>query len=124
MSVQIMLAEDHEKVRTVLRTMLEARPSWHVCGEAKDGCEAVKVAAQLKPDVIVMDLSMPCMDGISAAREILAASPSVPIVLYTMHYSAQLEKEAQKAGIRSVISKAGINGDLCDAIERIIERRD
>jgi DNA-binding NarL/FixJ family response regulator len=102
---RILIADDHNQLRETLRVALEAHSGWHVCGEAVDGLEAVQKAAELKPDAIILDLSMPVMGGLEAAREILAASPDMPILLFTNHAASVVALDAQKVGIREVISK-------------------
>jgi len=101
---RILIADDSEFLRTHLRESIQ-RPGWVVCGEAANGRQAVLMANELKPDVIVLDFAMPMLNGIEAAREILKAMPSVPIVLYTLHKNSQLELDAHSIGISRVISK-------------------
>jgi len=109
-------------IRAVLRNLLEAHAGWEVCGEAHDGREAVKKTAQLKPDLVILDLAMPGMDGLSAAKEIAAASPKLPIVFHTNHASEALARLAKKMGIRQVIGKGAGNQELIDAIEALAPR--
>lgn len=104
---RILIADDHESVRNALRDVLSQKSGWTVCGEATNGQSAVSLALTLKPDLIILDFLMPLMNGLAAAREISKVLPDVPIVLYTMHKSEPLEKEAKKAGIKKVISKVG-----------------
>ncbi|MFZ3201620.1 MAG: response regulator transcription factor [Candidatus Acidiferrales bacterium] len=101
---RILIADDSEFLRTHVRAFLQ-RPGWFLCGEAANGRQAVLMASQLKPDAIVLDFAMPMLNGIEAAREILKALPSVPIVLYTVYRNPHLERDAIEAGIRKVISK-------------------
>jgi CheY-like chemotaxis protein len=82
---RIMLADDHEIVRKGLRTMLEKREGWSVCGEAATGREAVRLAAELRPDVAVIDLSMPDLDGLAATRQIRREAPDTEVLVFTMH---------------------------------------
>ena len=103
---RILIADDAEQVRTCLRAAVSQRQDWIICGEAANGRQAVLMAAQLSPDLIVLDFAMPMLDGIQAAQEILKATPVVPIVLYTLHKNPQLDLEAAKAGIRKVFSKS------------------
>ncbi|MGH9683496.1 MAG: response regulator [Candidatus Acidiferrales bacterium] len=102
---RILIADDSADVRRSLRALIECRGDWEVCGEAVDGAEAVIRAKELHPDLIVLDFSMPVMDGIHAAREIGKIAPDVPILLYTAHLSIWLIAEAQKAGIEGAVSK-------------------
>ena len=102
---RILIAEDRESMRKALKALFRTRPHWEVCGEAEDGSEAVKKAAQLHPDLIVMDFRMHALDGLRAANEIFRSTPSVPIVMYTMYKNEELEATAKLVGIRRVIGK-------------------
>ncbi len=104
---KILIADDNDSVRNALRDVLSRQSGWAVCGEATNGRSAVSLALELKPDLIVLDFLMPLMNGLAAAAEISKALPEIPIILYTMHKSEQLEKEAEKVGIKKVISKVG-----------------
>jgi DNA-binding NarL/FixJ family response regulator len=103
---KILIADDNELLRGALKTSLSGQGGWTICGEAADGIAAVRMAEELKPDLIVLDFLMPGLNGLQAAAKIGKASPEIPIVLYTMHMSGQLEREAHKVGVRKVISKA------------------
>jgi DNA-binding NarL/FixJ family response regulator len=92
-------------VRQLLRNCIKQDPAWEICGEAENGEEAVKKVEELKPDMVLLDLQMPVMNGLEAARAIREAAPNTDMVMFTMHSSPQLLKEAQAAGIRDVISK-------------------
>jgi DNA-binding NarL/FixJ family response regulator len=102
-----------------MRTLLELHGGWEVCGEAVDGAEAVEKAAELKPDLIIMDLSMPKMDGLQASKIISAANPNIPILLHT-NYSLIPETiaEAKKAGVWEVLTK-GRPDELLKAVETL-----
>jgi DNA-binding NarL/FixJ family response regulator len=102
---RILIADDNESLRTALKDILFTQQGWSICGEATNGASIVSMAAELKPDLIIMDFLMPLMNGLAAAAAIIKATPEVPIVLYTMHMSGQLEREAKKVGIRRVVSK-------------------
>ena len=121
MTCRILIADDHAQLRKTLRQTLEAHPGWQVCGEATTGLEAVEKAAQLKPDVIILDLSMPVMGGLEAAPRILSIAPEIPILLFTSHFHGMLAAEAQKAGIRRVLSKDGT--ELLDTIEAVLDEK-
>jgi DNA-binding NarL/FixJ family response regulator len=116
---RILIADDSEFLRTHLRAFLR-RPGWVVCGEAANGRQAVLMASQLKPDVIVLDFVMPMLNGMEAAREILKAMPSVPIVLYTLHKNAQLELDASELGICKVISKGEDSNALIAILQELL----
>jgi DNA-binding NarL/FixJ family response regulator len=96
LAYRILIADDQEMVRKMLRALLETHTDWQVCAEAANGLEAVQKAAELKPDAIILDLAMPEMDGLHAAREILSNSPTLPILLHTNHAFSTLALEAKK----------------------------
>jgi DNA-binding NarL/FixJ family response regulator len=114
---RLLIADDNATARRLLRALVETREGWQVCGEADNGIEAVARAADLKPDIIILDLAMPIMDGLHAAQIISAASPTVPILMYTMHSFKGLDLEAKKVGIRKVISKTASGDALLSAVE-------
>jgi len=103
-----------------LRVLVEGHVDWQVCGEGENGFEAVAKAGELNPDLIIMDLAMPMMDGISAAREISKTSPALPILLHTMYGSDAVNREAKKAGVRTVVSKGESEANLRGAIEVLL----
>jgi DNA-binding NarL/FixJ family response regulator len=110
----ILIADDRESMRTALKAMFAMRPHWEVCAEATDGHEAVAKASQLQPDLIVMDFRMPLFDGLQAASEIYKIMPSVPIVMYSLYKTAELEAAAKLAGARCLIAKEdGVHKLLC-----------
>ncbi len=117
MSLRILLADDNPALRASLGNMLtSSHDGWIVCAEAENGQQAVSKAINLRPDVVVLDLSMPVMDGLEAAREIANVLASVPIFLYTLHTIPALEQEAPKFGITQVFCKPNWQS-LFDAIE-------
>ena len=105
MSVRILVADDNATVRVGLRLLLQENADWEVCGEAADGIEAIEKYGQLRPDLLVVDVSMPRMNGLDAAVEILKLSPKMPIMLYTSYLTAQLIESAHREGIRGTVSK-------------------
>jgi DNA-binding NarL/FixJ family response regulator len=106
---RILIADDSPPVRRGLRTLLGLNSDWHVCGEAVDGADAVEKAHQLAPDIILMDFSMPQMDGVQAAREIAKSGTDIPILLFSLNLSPQVMEMARNAGLRGAISKAEIS---------------
>jgi DNA-binding NarL/FixJ family response regulator len=117
---RILIADDHSLVRKVLKTTLENHSDWQVCGQATNGLEAVQKAAELHPDLIILDFAMPVMDGLEAARQILSASPSVPILIFTNYYFPSLVLEADLAGVRQVIDKGHAGNELLFAVETML----
>ena len=90
MSVKILIVDDHGAVRLGVRQLVESCRDWKICGEAADGLEGVRMAAQLQPDAIVMDVTMPVMGGLAAAAEIARLNPAAKILIFTVHESATL----------------------------------
>ena len=101
----ILLVDDHEVIRRQLRLLFKAHPEFTVCGEAVHGVDAIEKAQQLSPDLIILDLSMPEMNGLEAASALRYMMPEVPIFLLTAHYSRELELTAFASGISAVFSK-------------------
>jgi DNA-binding NarL/FixJ family response regulator len=107
----ILIVDNHAIIRRSLRQLFESRTGWEVCGEAVNGRDAIEKAHELKPDLIVLDLSMPEMDGLQAARILRKAMPEVPIILFTnFGQDPFMEREALAVGIREVVSKANSTG--------------
>jgi DNA-binding NarL/FixJ family response regulator len=106
---RILIADDSTPVRSGLRTLLGLNSDWQVCGEAVDGADAVEKAHELAPDLILMDFSMPQMDGVQAAREIAKSGSVIPILLFTLNLSPQLMELARNAGLRGAMSKSEIS---------------
>jgi DNA-binding NarL/FixJ family response regulator len=102
----ILIADDSPVIRKTLRQTLEREDAWEVCGEAADGREAIEKAQRLKPDVVVLDLAMPVMNGLDAARELRRLSPALPLVMFTNFSMPQFINEALLAGVRAVVSKS------------------
>lgn len=123
MTLRILIVDDHPVVRRGLRALLSARPGWEVVDEAADGVEAVDKSAQLSPDVVVLDLSMPRMDGLEACRLIRKNVPESEILVVTQHDSPQMMREAEAAGARGYVVKSNIARDLLKAVEATSEHR-
>lgn len=119
--LRVLLVDDHALVRRGFRRMLEDEPTFQVAGEASDGLEAVELAEQLRPDVIVMDCALPQMNGIEASRRILAKLPETAILMLSMHSEDTLVKQALEAGARGYILKNAMNLDLVSAIKNVAE---
>ena len=117
--MKILIADDKPQIRRLLRGLLESHEGWSVCAEAEDGVQAVGLAQQFKPDVIVLDLAMPGLNGLDAARQISNLFPGVPLIMHTLYAYQQMEIEAKKCGIRTVTSKPD-GGALVKAIEAAV----
>lgn len=122
-ALQILVADDHDIIRRGLKQLLTSRPGWEVCAEAKTGREAVKLAEQLKPDVVVMDISMPELNGLEASRQIHKLFPKTGILILTLHFSDQLVRDIVEVGARAYIMKSDADRDLVSAVEALANRR-
>ncbi|MDP8990324.1 MAG: response regulator transcription factor [Acidobacteriota bacterium] len=119
--VRILLADDHTVMRAGLRLLLERHQDFEVVGEAADGRQAVEIAAQQKPAVVVMDIAMPQLNGVEAARQILNRDPETAIVMLSMHSDESYVLRSLKAGARAYLLKDSAEADLVSAIQAIIE---
>jgi len=122
-NLRILVADDHDIIRRGLKALLASRPGWVVCAEAATGRQAVTQAEQHKPDIVVMDISMPDMNGLEAARKIRKALPKTEVVVLSLHYSDQLVREIVDAGARAYIMKSDADRDLLTAIEAVANHR-
>jgi len=116
---RILLVDDHPSFRHMLRAFLELNPDWEVCGEAADGCEAVTKTTELHPDVIIMDLNMPRLNGLEAPRRIHELSPSIRILILTLHENSVLSRIARDSGAQGYFLKSEPFDVLTRAIETI-----
>ena len=121
--VRILLADDHTVMRAGLRLLLERHETFEVIGEAADGREAVQIAAEQKPAVVVMDVAMPHLNGVEAARQILSRNPDIAIVMLSMHSDESYVLRSLKAGARAYLLKDSAEADLIAAIQAITEGR-
>jgi DNA-binding NarL/FixJ family response regulator len=117
--LRILIADDHAVVRAGLRTLLESRAGWEVCAESPDGRDAAEKAAKLKPDVAVLDIGMPLLNGVEATRRIRASSPSTEILILTMHESDDLVQQVVEAGARGYILKDEADRVLLAAVDAV-----
>lgn len=123
MRLRILLADDHEIVRRGLRSLLERHEGWEICGEAGDGREALEKAAQLRPDVIILDIGMPNLNGLDATRQLLQLDPQFKIIVLTITDSDQVIREALDAGARGFVLKSDAARDLVSAVEALESKR-
>ena len=121
MTVRILIADDHEVVRRGIAAQISHRPDWKVVAEATNGREAVTLALSLKPDLIVLDLTMPELNGLAAASRILEALPEARILILTVHESEQLLREILAAGARGYVLKSDAGRILMAALETLLE---
>jgi len=122
-TVRILIADDHDVVRRGLRALLENQPGWVVVDEAVNGREAVKKVEHWKPDVVVLDISMPELNGLEATRQILKAAPGTEVVILTVHESEQVVREVLQAGARGYVLKSDAGRDLVAAVKALSQHK-
>lgn len=120
MAVKILIADDHEIVRQGIRRVLEVKPEWEICGEASNGQEAVRMAQELSPDIIIMDVTMPVMSGFEAADEISRLPLGSRVLFFTMHDSGSMAGSVRKSGAHGYVVKSRAAQDLVQALERLL----
>jgi DNA-binding NarL/FixJ family response regulator len=121
--LRILIADDHEVARRGIRALLESHPGWEVCGEVADGREAVACAGRLKPDLVLLDIGMPSLNGLDATRQIRAAAPETRVLILTMHDAEQVVREVLAAGALGFLLKSDAGRDLVAAVEALQHRR-
>jgi len=119
--IRVLVADDHEIVRRGLRATVEAHPDWEVVGEARNGREAVELSLQLRPHIVVLDVSMPELNGLEATRRLREQMPSTRILVLTVHESEQIVREVLKAGAQGYLLKSDAGHELEKAIEALID---
>ena len=117
--IQILLADDHEVVRKGLRALLESQPGWKVIAEATDGREAVEKARDMHPDVAIVDIGMPSLNGLEATRQIVKKAPRTRVLVLTMHDTNPLIQQVVKAGARGYVLKSDVASDLVSAVDAL-----
>src|ERR1700693_5940886 len=121
--LRILIADDHDLLRRGVRALLQSHAGWEICGEATTGREAVTKAEELKPDIVILDISMPDLNGVEAARRIRKVSANTEVLVLSMHYSDQLIREIVDAGVRGYIVKSDSDGDLIIAVETLAKHK-
>ena len=122
MPKRILLVDDNSLTRSLIRTFLETQAHVEVCGEASDGTEGLEKGLELKPDLVVMDFSMPRVNGLQAAFMLHKIAPDIPIILFTLFKDGILDRLAQAAGVASVVSKSDELTFLADEVQRLTSR--
>ena len=123
-SIRILIADDQPIIRTKVRSTLETIPRFEICAEAADGAEAIEQAKRLKPDVVVLNVTMPVLNGFDAAREIKATLPDTAIVILSSHADQRFVAAAKKIGVRSYVAKSKAGEALVRAIEAAVKGDD
>src|SRR5881397_3708460 len=121
--IRILIADDHAIVRRGLRTLVEAQAGWDVFAEASNGREAVERAEEFKPDIAILDIGMPELNGLDAARKILKASPQTEVLILTMHQSGEVVAEVLEAGARGYVLKSDADQNLVAAIDALLQHK-
>jgi DNA-binding NarL/FixJ family response regulator len=122
MALKILVVDDEKMVRTALARLLSLHGEWEVVGEASDGLEAIEKAKKLKPDVVIMDITMPAMNGLEATPIIKKEIPATEVLIFSQHHSEQILREAQNAGARGYLLKSQANW-LTVAVETVSEHK-
>jgi DNA-binding NarL/FixJ family response regulator len=117
---RVLLVDDHEVVRHGVRHILETQDNWTIVGEASNGQEAIQLNRDLKPDVIVMDITMPVMNGLDATREIVRAHPDCKVLILTMHEGPTIYRAIQHTGAKGMLTKSQAMNELTPALKAII----
>jgi DNA-binding NarL/FixJ family response regulator len=117
MPVRILIADDHDALRTAIRDLLESRSEFKVCGEAKNGLQAVEKSAEIQPDVVILDVVMPMMNGFEAAQKIRTVSPDSRIVMLSAFTDERLLNEAKNVGAVCYVPKSDAARELIDAVQ-------
>lgn len=121
LQLRFLVVDDNRYIRYSLRTMIEAVPGWRVCGEAGDGAEALLKVGEVRPNVVIMDLQMPTMNGLEAAKHISRLSPNLPVIMCTMFNTPQLQMDATSAGIYAIVDKgANLQTQLLNSIRKLV----
>jgi two-component system response regulator NreC len=118
--MRIFVVDDHEVVRKGVRSVLRARKNLEVCGEASNGQEAVLKALSLNPDLILMDVTMPVLDGLSATRQIKETLPQIPIIILSVHDGPEMIHAAQAAGAQGFVTKSAVAPALLKAVDAVL----
>jgi DNA-binding NarL/FixJ family response regulator len=122
-TLRILIADDHDLMRRGIKALLQSHAGWEVCGEAHTGREAVAKAEELKPDVVILDISMPDLNGVDAAKRIRKTSPDTEVLILSVHYSDQLIRDILEAGVRGYIVKSDSDRDLIIAVETLANHK-
>jgi DNA-binding NarL/FixJ family response regulator len=121
---RVLIVDDHTFIRRGIQSILKSSPGWESCGEAENGIAAIRLASELKPDAIVMDVSMPGLNGLEATRVIHEAQPDIKIVLVTLHDSVEILRSGFDAGAQGFLLKSEAEHELLRALESVVNGND
>jgi DNA-binding NarL/FixJ family response regulator len=122
-TLRILIVDDHAVVRRGVRSLLESQDGWEVCGEATTGREAIEQSRRLRPDVVVMDLTLPELNGLDATRQILKDAPNSEVLVLTMHHSEELARSVLQAGARGYVLKSDADENLITAVDSLRQHK-
>jgi DNA-binding NarL/FixJ family response regulator len=122
-TIKVLIADDHDLMRRGIKSIIETKKGWEVCGEVRTGAQAVAKAKELKPDIAILDITMPELNGLEAAKRIQKVSEKTEILMLSAHYSDQLIREVIEAGIRSYIVKSDSDRDLSIALDNLANHK-
>lgn len=117
---RVLIVDDHSAIRRGVQSILQTSPEWEFCGEAENGQEAIRLAGELKPEIIIMDVSMPVLNGLEATRIIHDTMPDTKILLLTLHSSTELVRSAFRAGARGYVLKSDAEQELVKALNVVL----
>jgi DNA-binding NarL/FixJ family response regulator len=121
--IRILIADDHELMRHGLRSLLAARPDWEVCGEAIDGREAIEKTKLLRPDILLLDITMPRIGGLDVARAVSRDIPATQVLILSQYEESEMRPHALEAGARGYVSKSEAGRQLLTAIDALVARK-
>jgi DNA-binding NarL/FixJ family response regulator len=120
---RVLIVDDHTFIRRGIQSILDTSPEWDYCGEAENGVAAIRMASELKPDVIIMDVSMPGLNGLEATRVIHEAQPNIKIVLLTLHDSVEVLRSGFQAGAQGYLLKSEAEQELIRALGNVAQNK-
>ncbi len=121
--LRILIADDHELIRRGVRNLISTRDGWQIVGEASDGADALEKTCRIKPDVAIIDFSMPKLDGSATAAEIARLAPRTSVIVLTMHDSDHVIREVLRSGAKGFVLKSDADNDLIEAVEAVAQNR-
>jgi DNA-binding NarL/FixJ family response regulator len=117
--VRVLIADDHPVARRGLRALLKTDPAFRIVGEAADGAESLRLVERLRPDIVVMDISMPGLNGLDVTRKLRRDAPAVKVIIFTIHFSEEVARECLRAGARAYVLKSDPDSDILEALRAV-----